>query len=115
MNVKDYAKINRIMGYFSPQLVAIKIVDGKSPEPVLDSFKKDLELFNSAGANNQVYQVSVYGSCLVRIILKDNATPVVYYFSTGFSDAEAAISRIRNICDELDIKVEDMDSSIIGK
>lgn len=115
MNVKDYAKINRIMGYFSPQIVAIKIVDGKSPKPVIDSFKKDLKLFNSAGGNSRVGQVSVYGTCLLRIVLKDNATPVVYYFSTGFADAEATISEIRKVCEEADIAVVDMDSSIIGE
>ena len=29
MNLKDYAKINKIMGHLDPQIVAIKIVDNR--------------------------------------------------------------------------------------
>jgi hypothetical protein len=113
MNVKDYAKINKIMGYFDPQIVAIKIVDDKSPNQVLDNFKKDLEFFNSIGGYKSVYQVKIYGDCFVRIMLKDNGTPYVYYFSTGYGETESIISEIREICKDLGIMVIDMDSTMI--
>ena len=113
MNLKDYAKINKIMGHLDPQIVAIKIVDDRPLSQVLDNFKKDLEMFSSMGDDKAVHQVTVCGECFVRIILTDNSTPFVYYFATGFKEARSAISEIRKVCEGSGIQVEDMDSGTI--
>lgn len=113
MNFEDYAKINRIMGFFEPQIVGIKIVGDKPSHAVCDSFKKDLELFKSQSENRKVYKVVFYGDCFVEILLRDNGTPVVYYFSTGFRDVESAVSGMKRICEDSGVPYSDGDPTIL--
>ena len=113
MDYKDFSKINKIMCYFEPNAVGIKIINDKPSMWVCKNFKKDLELFNSIGGDKKVSRVLIYGDCFARILTDDNDTPLVYYFSTEFGEVESAICRIRKVCNDLDIDVEEMDPNLI--
>lgn len=113
MNFEDYAKINRIMRFFEPQIVGIKIVGDKPSHAVCDSFKKDLELFKTQLQNRNVYKVVFYGDCFVEILLRNNGTPVVYYFSTGFREVENTVCEMKRICRDLDVTCSDGDPTIL--
>lgn len=106
MNFEDYAKINKIIGRYSVQMPGIKIIDDRPVSVVCEKFKKDLDLFNSLGGYNAVSRVKICGECFVEIQLKDNGTPLIYYFATSFNDVKNTIEEFKSICEELNIRVD---------
>ena len=111
MNLEDYARINRILGYYS-RVPGIKIFNLNNERIVFESFKKDIELFNSTGGFNEVERVLVYRD-FVAIQLKDNSTPVVYYFANDFCNLKNTIGDFKSICDESHVRFEEMDINLI--
>lgn len=106
MNFEDYAKINKIMGRYSVQMPGIKIVDDRPVSVVCDKFKKDLDFFNRLGGYNAVSRVKICGKCFVEIQLKDNGTPVIYYFSTSFGEVDSTIEEFKDICRSSGIEID---------
>lgn len=113
MNLEDFAKINKIKGYFKPQIVGIKIIDSEPSNWVCEKFRKDLELFSSLGDYREVSRVRIYGDCFVTVQLKDNSTPLIYYFACGFDETEATISRFEEISEGFGIPIDHADPSLL--
>ena len=69
-------------------------------------------MFNSTGGFNEVERVLVYRD-FVAIQLKDNSTPVVYYFANDFCNLKNTIGDFKSICDESHVRFEEMDINLI--
>lgn len=112
MNVEDFARMNRILNSYEPQIPGIKIINSKRKSRVVDEFRKDLEFFNSYGGYMEVARVLIYSECFVSIQLKDKGTPVIYYF-TAFDDVNSKLDEIRKVSKEMSVPVEERDVNLI--
>jgi hypothetical protein len=109
MNLEDYARLNKINGYFSGRIPGIKIIDSTKEYRVVENFRHDLELFNSVGGNSGVERVLFHDDCFVSIQQMDNGTPVVYYFATCLANVDAIIEEMKGICSDLGIDFQNVE------
>lgn len=107
MNLYDFANINRIFDRFESQMPGIKIVDGSKSLRAVDEFRSDLETYTSQGGYETVDRVMIHDDCLVGIQLKNNGTPVVYYFTDGFDGVGDVLLEFKKVCDDLNVTFQE--------
>ena len=108
MNLYDFSNINKIFDRYESQIPGIKLVDDSKSLNVVDEFRSDLENYNSLGGHEEVEKVLIQEGCLVDIQLKNDETPVVYYFIDSFDSVNDVLVEFKKVCRDLNIQVNEL-------
>lgn len=102
--MKDWEKIKKLDERYSRiNVTGFKLITNQAPGEVMRVIEKDIEIFNNVKIDNKYVTCMTVRDGFIDLLIRDNATPITYYFTEESNAFEEVVGMLEEYCNENNI------------
>ncbi|MBR2558237.1 MAG: hypothetical protein IKE95_07735 [Methanobrevibacter sp.] len=97
--MNDWENISRLNErYGKTNMTGFKIITDQSPSDIIRAIRRDIEIFNNVNIDFKYVTRLIVGENAIDLCIRDNGTPITYYFSEESSSFREVVDELKVLC-----------------